>query len=89
VIVTALAIASTTGGTAIWIASALADKASVLEVEQVRARMRKVEERLSSMDADLLWLRADSSWIKQALWQLVQQRGLAVPPPPVAPPGAP
>lgn len=84
-IVTAFAIASVVAGVVLWATSELSRKADARALDAVVDRVNALEPRVAGFDRDLVWIRADTSWLKQALWQMAQRSGVPVVPPPTAP----
>lgn len=75
-------VASLTAGVVIWATNELASKADAHVVEEVIRRVNAIEPKVAAADRDLDWIKADTAWIKQVLWQLARDRALVVPPPP-------
>lgn len=81
----ALAVATLTAAVLLWATRELGQKADVQVVDALASRVSVLEPRVAAVDRDLDWLKADTGWIKQVLWQMAQRGGVLVPPPPSTP----
>lgn len=75
-------VATLTATILLWAKHELDGKADASRIEAVERRVLAIEPRVAGQDRDLDWIRADTSWMKQVLWQMARNGGLVVPPPP-------